>query len=141
MKKLLTHCALVVGLATGLAAAPAAFAKLPAPTPTPTPEAKAKAAEAAAKTAWSAKVDSFQLCQAQTRVATRYREAAAAAGRQLAPATPTPPCTDPGPFAYAPPAEEAKPIEASGAHSPATTAASPPSSNQTSAEINPAPKK
>ena len=139
MKKLLTHCALAVGLVTGLAAAPAAFAKLPAPTPTP--EAKAKAAEAAAKTAWSAKVDSFQLCQAQTRVATRYREAAAAAGRQLAPATPTPPCTDPGPFAYVPPAEAAKPIEASGAHSPATTAASPPSSNQTSAEINPAPKK
>lgn len=139
MKKLLTHCALAVGLATGLAAAPAAFAKLPAPTLTP--EAKAKAAEAAAKTAWSAKVDTFQLCQAQTRVATRYREAAAAAGLQLAPATPTPPCTDPGPFAFTPPAEEAKPIEASGAHSPAPTAASPPSSNQTSAEVNPAPKK
>ena len=135
MSKLLTHGTLIAALM----AAPAAFAKLPAPNPTP--EAKAKAAEAAAKTAWSAKVDSYQLCQAQTRVAARYRDAAAAAGRQMAPPTPTPPCSDPGPFAFAPPAEQAKPIEASGAHSPATAAASPPSSNPTSAETNPAPKK
>jgi len=117
MNKLLTHVALIAALIT----APAAFAKLPAPNPTP--EAKAKAAEAAARTAWSAKVDSYQLCQAQTRVATRYRDAAAAAGRQLTPPTPTPACTDPGPFAYVPPTEQVKPIEASGAHSPATTAA------------------
>lgn len=140
MNKPLTHWALAAGLVAVLAGAPAAFAKLPLPTLTP--EAQAKAAEAAAKTAWSAKVDTYQLCQTQTRVAARYRDAAAAAGRQLAPPTPTPPCTDPGPFAFAPPAEQAKqPIEASGAHSPATTAASPPSSNQTSAETNPAPKK
>lgn len=139
MKKLLPHCALAAGLVAVLAGAPAAFAKLPAPTPTP--EAQAKAAEAAAKAAWSAKVDSYQLCQAQTRVASRYRDAAAAAGRQLAPATPTPPCTDPGPFAFAPPAAQAKPLEAAGAPSPATMAGSPPSSNPTSAETNPAPKK
>jgi hypothetical protein len=37
----------------------------------------------------------------------------------------TPPCADPGPFAYAPP--EQKPLEASGAHSPPATASSPPS--------------
>lgn len=139
MKLLLPHCALAAGLVAALAGAPTAFAKLQVPTPTP--EARAKAAEAAAKAAWSAKVDSYQLCQAQTRVAARYRDAAAAAGRQLAPPTPTPPCADPGPFAYAPPAEQAKPIEAAGAPSPATTAASPPSSNPTSAETNPAPKK
>lgn len=138
MKKPLIHCACVLGLGLGLLAA--AFAKLPMPSPTP--EAQAKAAEAAAKTAWSAKVDTFQLCQAQTRVADGYREQAAAAGRQVAPATPTPPCVDPGPFTAAAAAPtDAKPIEASGAHSPATTAASPPSSNQTSAETNPAPKK
>ena len=134
MNKLLTHGTLIAALM----AAPAAFAKLPAPNPTP--EAKAKAAEAAARTAWSAKLDTYQLCQAQTRVATRYRDAATAAGRQLTAPTPTPPCTDPGPFAYVAPTE-VKPIEASGAHSPATTAASPPSTNQTSAETNPAPKK
>jgi hypothetical protein len=35
------------------------------------------------------------------------------------------PCADPGPFAYAPP--EQKPLETSGAHSPAANASSPPS--------------
>jgi hypothetical protein len=134
MKNALNLC----GLSLALAFASAALAKLPAPPATP--EAKTKAAEAAARTAWSAKVDSYQLCQAQTRVADHVRDALVAAGKPVPAATPTPPCTDPGPFAFAPP-EEAKPIEASGAHSPATTAASPPSSNQTSAEINPAPKK
>jgi hypothetical protein len=38
---------------------------------------------------------------------------------------PAPGCADPGPFAYAPP--EQKPLEASGAHSPAANATSPPS--------------
>ena len=38
---------------------------------------------------------------------------------------PVSPCSDPGPFAYAPP--EQKPLETSGAHSPAATATSPPS--------------
>ena len=50
-------------------------------------------------------------------------------------ATPTP-CSDPGPFAYAPPAQ--KPLETSGAHSPAPTAASPPSVRSNSAEMAPA---
>jgi hypothetical protein len=134
MKNALNLC----GLSLALAFASSALAKLPAPPATP--EAKTKAAEAAARTAWSAKVDSYQLCQAQTRVADHVRDSLVAAGKPVPAATPTPPCTDPGPFAFAPP-EEAKPIEASGAHSPATTAASPPSSNQTSAETNPAPKK
>jgi len=136
MKNSLKLCGLWLALAV---ASSASFAKLPA-APAATPEAKAKAAEAAARTAWSAKVDSYQLCQAQTRVADHVREGLVAAGKPVPAATPTPPCTDPGPFAFAPP-EEVKPIEASGAHSPATTAASPPSSNQTSAETNPAPKK
>ena len=39
-----------------------------------TDEAKAKAAEAAAKTAWTDKVDAYQLCKAQDRVAARYRK-------------------------------------------------------------------
>jgi len=134
MKKSLILC----GLLAGIVAAPAAFARLPAPAATP--EAKLKAAETAQKAAWSAKVDTYQLCQAQERVAAHVRDGLVAAGKPVPTATPTPSCADPGPFAFAPP-EEPKPIEASGAHSPAATATSPPSSNQTSAEQNPAPKK
>jgi hypothetical protein len=133
MKKSLILC----GLLAGVLAAPTSFAKLPAPPSTP--EAKLKAAETAQKAAWSAKVDTFQLCQAQERVAAHVRDGLVAAGKPVPTATPVPPCTDPGPFAFAPP-EEPKPIEAAGAHSPAATAATPPSSNQTSAEQNPAPK-
>ena len=44
-------------------------------------------------------------------------------------------CADPGPFAYAPP--DQKPLETSGAHSPAPTAASPPSVRSNSAEMAP----
>ncbi|NDZ16162.1 hypothetical protein C7T35_13620 [Variovorax sp. WS11] len=129
MKKIVIACSLAV-------AGSAVFAKLPAPAATP--EAKAKAAETAARTAWSGKVEAYQLCQAQDRVAARYRESAAAAGKQL-PAAPTAaPCADPGPFAYTPP--EQKPIEAAGAHSPPGTASSPPSTAQPAAAANPTPK-
>lgn len=118
-----------------LAACSLAAAKL-AP---PTPEAKAKSDEVAAKAAWAGKVDAFQLCQAQDKVAARYVASAQAAGKQTKPATATPPCADPGSYVAAP-AEGAKPIEASGAHSPATTAASPPSSTVPDAVLNPAKK-
>ncbi len=50
-------------------------------------------------------------------------------------ALPPTPCADPGPFAYAPP--EQKPLEASGAHSPAATATSPPSVRPNAAEMTP----
>jgi hypothetical protein len=90
--------------------------------PPPTEEAKAKAAEAAAKTAWTDKVSAFQLCKAQDRVAAKYVSDAKKAGKDVKPAATTPPCTDPGPFAYTAP-----PLEASGAHSPPATAAGPPS--------------
>ncbi|HSW17524.1 MAG TPA: hypothetical protein VLJ86_09880 [Ramlibacter sp.] len=124
--------------------------------------AKAKAAEAAAKTAWQGKVDAFLLCKAQDRVVAQYRKsggakpvavastdvkpvaAAPAAGNEKP--TPAPAavvaapaaCADPGPFAYNPP--EQKPLEASGAHSPAGTAASPPSVITPSAGMAPAKK-
>jgi hypothetical protein len=111
------------------------FAKIPAPDLTP--EAKAKVAEAAAKTAWAGKVASFKLCQSQDKVAAMYRASAAAAGKTV----PTPACANPGPFAYAPAVLAANPIEASGAHSPAATAASPPSTNLKASEVNPAPGK
>lgn len=127
MKKIVILC--------GLALAGTAFAKLPPPA---TPEAKAKAAEAAARTAWTGKVEAYKLCQSQDKVAAKYRASAAAAGKQLPPAPATPPCADPGPFAYTPP--EQKPVEASGAHSPAGTAAAPPSTPQPAAAASPTPK-
>lgn len=128
MKKLLITSVL-------LAASALAMAKLPPPSP----EVKAKADEAAAKAAWAGKVDSYQLCQAQDRVAASYVKTAQAAGKEIKPATAMPPCTDPGTFSYIP-AEAPKPLEASGAHSPATTAASPPSSTVPDAVLNPAKK-
>ena len=99
----------------------AAQAKLP----TPSAEAKAKADEAAAKTAWTDKVASYQLCKAQDKVAAAYYEDAKKSGKPTKPPLATPACADPGPFAYTP--AEAKPLEESGAHSPAGTATTPPS--------------
>jgi len=127
MNKLMTL--LVLAGASGLAGA-----KLPPLSD----EAQAKAAEAAAKAAWSDKVGAYQLCLAMDKVAARYLADAAKAGKTLQP-TATPPCADPGPFAYAPPAP-AKPLEAAGAHSPAATAVAPPSGQAPAAELPPAKK-
>ena len=127
MKKLLTLGLLAAASATVLA-------KLPPLSD----EAKAKAAEAAAKTAWTGKVDAYQLCKAQDKVAAAYYKSAKAAGKETKPPMPAPACADPGPFTYTPP--EAKPIEAAGAHSPAGTATSPPSTKQPDAVVNPAKK-
>jgi hypothetical protein len=148
MKSILLTGALVA--ACGLA-----FAKLPPPDDA----AKAKAAETSAKAAWQAKVDGYQLCKSQDKVAARYAKAgaksaaakpaaapvaaAASAAQPAASGTPVafkppPPCQDPGPFAYNPP--EQKPLETSGAHSPSGTAASPPSVKPHAAEMAPAKK-
>lgn len=102
-------------------------------------EAKAKAAETAAKAAWTGKVEAYQLCKAQDQVAASYYKSAKAAGKETKPPAAAPACADPGAFAYTPP-EAAKPIEASGAHSPAATATSPPSTKQPDAVVNPAKK-
>ena len=109
----------------------AAVAKLPAPSD----EAKAKAAEAAAKTAHAGKVDAYKLCLSQDRVAAHYRNTAPSAKPAAAVGSG---CTDPGPFAYTPPA--AKPAEAAGAHSPPGTASSPPSTLVPAAAAASAPK-
>jgi hypothetical protein len=127
MKKLL-----MLGLLAG--ACSLALAKLPPLSD----EAKAKAAEAAAKTAWTGKVEAYLLCKSQDKVAAAYYKSAKAAGKETKPAATVPPCADPGPFAYTPP--ESKPIEASGAHSPAGNATSPPSTKQPDAVGNPAKK-
>lgn len=105
----------------------------------PSEEAKAKAVEAAAKAAWVGKVDNYKLCKSVDSVAAYYYKTSKAAGKETKVATTTPPCADPGVFSYKPP-EVAKPIEAAGAHSPAATAVSPPSTKQPDAEVNPAKK-
>jgi type II secretory pathway pseudopilin PulG len=142
MKKLVVSAIVAISV-------PLALAKLPAPDDA----AKAKAAETAAKAAWQAKVDAYQLCKAQDKVAAKYgkhgggttaaKPAASGASAAASATTPVatsapPPCTDPGPFAYNPPQQ--KPLETSEAHSPAGTAASPPSVKAESGQIQPSGK-
>jgi hypothetical protein len=124
----------LIGL-LALGASSVGFAKLPALGE----EAKAKAAEAAAKTAWAGKVDSYQLCKSQDKVAASYFQKVKATGKDVKAPTATPACTDPGGFSYTPP-EAAKPVEAAGAHSPAATAAGPPSGPKSDSAVNPAKK-
>ncbi|MDP1649598.1 MAG: hypothetical protein Q8M01_15550 [Rubrivivax sp.] len=121
----------VVFLIALAALAGSALAKLPAPVLTD--EAKAKAAEAAARTAWSGKVDSYKLCKSMDQVASEYFRQAKQAGKDVKPPVATPPCTEPGLFAFVPPA--AKPLEAAGAHSPPATATSPPSTTTPAAAM------
>jgi hypothetical protein len=111
-----------------------AHAKLPAPVLSE--EAKAAAAAAADKAAWGNKVAAFKLCQSQDKAAANYLAQARAAGKQVAAPVATPPCADPGAYVAA----AAKPVEAAGAHSPATTAITPPSTKQPDAVANPAKK-
>ena len=101
--------------------ASAALAKLPPPTD----EAKAKAAEAAAKTAWSGKVDAWQLCKSQDRVAAYYYKTAKAEGKPTAAAAEMPACVDPGPFVYPPPAAPGVAAAAAAAPAPAQAAKKP----------------
>lgn len=86
----------------------AVMAKLPAPSD----EAKAKAAEAAAKTAWSGKVDGYLLCKSQDKVAAHFYKTAKAGGKETKAAVASAPCADPGPFVYAPAAAAASPATA-----------------------------
>lgn len=118
---------LTTGLLLGASAL--AVAKLPPLSD----EAKAKAAEAAAKAAWSGKVEAYQLCKSQDQAAASYYQSAKAAGKETKPAMATPACAEPGPFAYSPP-------EAAGAGSPAATATSPVGSKPPDAAANPAKK-
>ncbi len=110
MKKLtfLAMASVLIALTTT-----ATFAKLPAPSD----EAKEKAAEAAAKTAWSGKVDAFLLCKSQDKTAAYYYKTATS----TKPAAATPPCADPGPFVYPLPVAAAAPAVATPA--PAVAAA------------------
>jgi hypothetical protein len=70
------------------AACAASLAKIPAPVLDDA--AKAKAAETAAKAAWQGKVDAYQTCKAQDRVAAYYRShVGSGAGKDVKPATAT----------------------------------------------------
>jgi hypothetical protein len=90
----------LLAAAATLLLAGAALAKLP-----PLSEdAKAKAEEAKAKAAWSTKVAAYETCKAEDRAVANYAAAAKKAGKDVKPSAATPPCTDPGPFAYTPPA-------------------------------------
>lgn len=114
--------------ASSILAAGLAWAALPAPTPA----AKDQAAEAAAKSAWSDKVAAYKLCLAQDKVAETYRKDMKAAGQAAPQPVAAGTCEEPGPF-VSPVAQ--KPLEAAGAHSPAGTATSPPSTKATAAEL------
>ena len=109
----------------------AGYASATLPPPPDPAKAKAQADETAAKTAWSDKVAAYKLCLAQDRVVQGYRQSLKAETKPAPEPVSTPACVDPGPFAT-PVAQ--KPLEASGAHSPSGTAASPPSTNATAAE-------
>ena len=125
--RLFLCCALMAAAFPGLA-----VAKLPPLND----EAKAKAAEAAAKTAWGDKVSLYKHCLVLDRIAANYRKTAANAAASV---TTTPPCEDPGSF-VAPTPVAAKPLEASGAHSPSGTAVTPPSTNTPAAQVSGDPK-
>ena len=112
-----------------------AFGKLP----DPSAAASAQTKEAAAKSVWSDKVDQYKLCLSGDRVADSYRRGLRAAGKTVPIPTATAGCVDPGPYSAQSPAV-AKPLEASGAHSPPETAASPPSTNVPAAAIAPTQK-
>lgn len=105
----ITACALAV---SGLA-----LAKLPAPDDA----AKAKAAETAAKAGWQAKVDAFQLCKVQDRIAAQYRKSGASRPQVNVPANGTVPtaATPAAPSAAAPAAKPPAATAATAAPTPA----------------------
>lgn len=105
MKKYLKHTLLAGGL---LLMGGVVSAKLPALSD----DAKAKAAEAAAKTAWSGKVDGYLLCKSQDKAAAHYYKTAKANGKDAKPPVATPACADPGPFVYTPPTAAPAPVAA-----------------------------
>ena len=125
------RAATILLVATSIASlATSALATLPPPSE----EAKAQAAAAKAKSDWGDKVAAYKLCREQDRVAAQYRASHSQDAKPQSAGMPS--CADPGPFVA-----EAKPLEAAGAHSPPTTATSPPNTNATHSELTGRPKK
>lgn len=100
-----------------------ALAKLPVPVLDDA--AKAKAAEAAAKTAWSGKLENYLLCKYQDKAAASYVKTATSNGKTPKPAAALPACADPGPFAYVPAGATAAATPAAPAATPAAATAAP----------------
>jgi hypothetical protein len=122
--------ALTVCAALSVLASTSALAKLPAPND----EAKAKAAEAAAKTAHTNKVASYQLCKSMDAVAASYQAKAKQEGKAVKEPTKTDACADPGPFVYAPPAPASAPAGAAPAAATSATAAAAPAASAAAAK-------
>jgi hypothetical protein len=102
-----------------LVASAGSMAKLPPPSD----EAKAKAEETKAKAAHTAKVEAYDLCKSQDKVAAHVnKHNKAKAGKPVA----TAPCADPGKFVYTPAPAVATTAAAPAAATPAAPAASPP---------------
>jgi len=114
----------------------AVAANAPATLPPPSEEAKAQAAETKAKTAWSDKLDQYKLCVAINRTAEAYHAGHKGNGASTPAPVTTPGCVDPGPYVSEVTPAASKPLEASGAHSPAGTAAAPPSIPGTQARLS-----
>lgn len=107
-----------------------AWALAAAKLPPPDDAAKAKAAETAAKAAWQAKVNGYQLCKAQDRVAALYKANAAKQPKPAPAGTALPVSTAPAPnagaSAAAPSAAAAPAAAASATGTPVAAVAPPP---------------
>jgi hypothetical protein len=87
--------------------------------PPPDDAAKAKAAETAAKAAWQAKVDAFQLCKVQDKVVAAYLRTAKASPKESKPAAAPAAPAAAAPAAPAAAAPAAPPAAAATAAAPA----------------------
>src|SRR4030095_13083051 len=105
-------CALTLAVAAG--------AKLPPPTP----EQQAAAALTAAKAAHASKVDAYEQCMEQTKIADAYIKQQKANGKVYTPEA-TPACVNPGAFVAPPATPAAAAAPAQPAAAPAQTAAAP----------------
>ena len=94
-------CALIVSTT--------ALGKLPAQSD----EARSKAAEAAAKSAWSTKVDAYQLCKSQDRVVAHIKNSKIG-GKDLKLSA----CVEPGEFSYMPAVAVPSPAQGTSVSSP-----------------------
>ena len=87
-------------------------APVPAKLPAPNDAAKAQAAETAAKAAHTGKLEAYQLCKVQGKVATRTKKAASKPAVKGKKGEPVSTCVDPGAFVYVPAAAASAPIAA-----------------------------
>jgi len=115
------------GAAPAPAPAPAQASVVPPPTPPAKPPAPKPAGGSAAGGASVA-------ATSPTSASASQGGSTPAAAVAAPDAVTVPPCTDPGPFAYAP--ADQKPLETSEAHSPAANATSPPSVRPESATMS-----